>query len=65
VEAAGGKIADIVQCTIYVSKIAHWSKVNDVYGTFFAGVPVLPARPWCPLETCITVRTLRFKKSPF
>ena len=44
VEAAEGTIADIVQCTIYVSDIAHWAEVDGLYGAFFAEVPVLPAR---------------------
>src|SRR5260370_19240186 len=50
VEAAGGTIADIVQCTIYISDIAHWTEVNDIYGGFFAGVAVLPARAVVPVK---------------
>lgn len=50
VEAAEGTIADIVQCTIYVSDIAHWSEVNAIYGTFFGKVPVLPARAVVPVK---------------
>jgi 2-iminobutanoate/2-iminopropanoate deaminase len=44
VKAAEGTIADIVQCTIYVSDIACWPVVDGIYGAFFADVPVLPAR---------------------
>jgi 2-iminobutanoate/2-iminopropanoate deaminase len=44
VEAADGAIADIVQCTIYISDIAHWTEVDGIYGAFFSEVPVLPAR---------------------
>jgi 2-iminobutanoate/2-iminopropanoate deaminase len=43
VEAAEGTIADIVQCTIYISDMAHWTEINGIYGAFFAEVPVLPA----------------------
>src|SRR5216684_2955677 len=43
-EAAGGTMAHMVQCTIYISDITHWAEVDMVYGTFMAGVPVLPAR---------------------
>jgi 2-iminobutanoate/2-iminopropanoate deaminase len=49
VEAAEGTVADIVQCTIYISEIAHWTEVNDIYGAFFADVPVLPARAVVPV----------------
>jgi len=45
VEAAEGTIADIVQCTIYISDISHWAEVNGIYGAFFGNVPVLPATP--------------------
>lgn len=44
VEEADGMVADIVQCTIYISNIVYWIEVNDIYGVFFAEVPVLPAR---------------------
>jgi 2-iminobutanoate/2-iminopropanoate deaminase len=50
VEAAGGTIADIVQCTVYIDDISMWSEVNDVYGRFFQGVPVLPARAVVPVK---------------
>lgn len=50
VEAAGGSIADIVQCTIYLSDIAHWDEINGMYGAFFSGVPVLPARAVVPVK---------------
>jgi len=50
VEAAGGTIAEIVQCTIYVSDIAHWTEVDGIYGAFFAEVPVLPARAVVPVK---------------
>jgi 2-iminobutanoate/2-iminopropanoate deaminase len=50
VEAAQGTIADIVQCTIYLSDIAHWAKVDGIYGAFFSKVPVLPARAVVPVK---------------
>jgi len=50
VEAAGGTIAEIVQCTIYVSDITHWTEVDGIYGAFFAEVPVLPARAVVPVK---------------
>ena len=50
VEAAGGSTADIVQCTIYLSDISHWNEVNGVYGAFFSGVSVLPARAVVPVK---------------
>ena len=50
VEAAGGTIAHLVQCTIYVSDITHWAEVDKVYGTFMSGVRVLPARAVIPVK---------------
>jgi 2-iminobutanoate/2-iminopropanoate deaminase len=50
VEAAGGKMAHVVQCTIYISDIAYWAEVDKVYGTFISGVPVLPARAVVPVK---------------
>jgi 2-iminobutanoate/2-iminopropanoate deaminase len=50
VEAAEGTIADIVQCTIYISDIAHWGEVNGIYGAFFSEVRVLPARAVVPVK---------------
>ena len=50
VEAADGTIADIVQCTIYISDIGHWPEVNGIYGAFFSEAPVLPARAVVPVK---------------
>jgi 2-iminobutanoate/2-iminopropanoate deaminase len=50
VAAAEGTIADIVQCTIYISDIGHWAEVNGIYGAFFSEVPVLPARAVVPVK---------------
>src|SRR5260370_28096233 len=49
-EAAGGTMAHMVQCTIYISDITHWAEVDKVYGTFMTGGPVLPARAVVPLK---------------
>lgn len=50
VEAANGSIADIVQCTIYISDIALWAEVDRVYRAFFSEVRVLPARAVVPVK---------------
>jgi 2-iminobutanoate/2-iminopropanoate deaminase len=50
VEAAEGTLADIVQCTIYISDLSHWTEVDAVYGDFFSQVPVLPARAVVPVK---------------
>jgi 2-iminobutanoate/2-iminopropanoate deaminase len=50
VEAAGGTMAHLVQCTIYISDIAHWVEADKVYGAFMSGVPILPARAIVPVK---------------
>lgn len=50
VEAADGTIADVVQCTIFVSDIAHLAVIDGIYGAFFSEVPVLPARAVVPVK---------------
>lgn len=40
--AAGASLADAVRITVYLTDIAAFAEVNDVYGTFFAADP--PAR---------------------
>jgi 2-iminobutanoate/2-iminopropanoate deaminase len=42
VEGAGGSMADIVKTTIYMTDIAQFGAVNEVYAEFFA--EKLPAR---------------------
>lgn len=37
VEAAGAKLEDIVNTTIYIKDISSFAKVNDVYGKYFTG----------------------------
>jgi 2-iminobutanoate/2-iminopropanoate deaminase len=40
--AAGASQADVVRTTIYLVDLAHFAKVNEVYGRFFQ--PPYPAR---------------------
>jgi 2-iminobutanoate/2-iminopropanoate deaminase len=40
--AAGARLADAVRCTVYLTDMADFARVNDVYAEFFAGDP--PAR---------------------
>lgn len=43
IEAAGGKMNDIVKCTVHISDIQYFNKFNEVYATYFGeGIP--PAR---------------------
>lgn len=42
VAAAGGTMADIVKCNVYLADIEDWQRFSDVYTTFFEGVK--PAR---------------------
>ncbi len=41
-EAAGASLADVVRTTLYLSDLADFSAVNQLYATFFPGTP--PAR---------------------
>jgi 2-iminobutanoate/2-iminopropanoate deaminase len=50
VEAAGGTLASIAQCTVYITDISLWADVNKAYGEFFSEVPVLPARAIVPVK---------------
>ncbi len=34
-EAAGSSMSRVLRVTVYVSDIAHWGEVNDVYADFF------------------------------
>ena len=45
VEAAGGTLADVVKCTVYVTDRAHWQPMNEVYFANFATDP--PHRVSC------------------
>jgi 2-iminobutanoate/2-iminopropanoate deaminase len=41
-EAAGTTLADAVRCTVYMTDLAAFAEVNEVYGSFFPADP--PAR---------------------
>ena len=42
-EAAGGSLADAVRCTVYLTDMNDFARVNEAYGSFFEG-PEPPAR---------------------
>jgi 2-iminobutanoate/2-iminopropanoate deaminase len=42
-EAAGGSLRDAVRCTVYLTDIGDFARVNEVYGSFFNGAEP-PAR---------------------
>lgn len=42
-EAAGGSLADAVRCTVYLTDMNDFARVNEVYRSFFDG-PEPPAR---------------------
>lgn len=37
VEAAGASLADAVRCTVYLTDMGDFTRVNEVYEEFFAG----------------------------
>jgi 2-iminobutanoate/2-iminopropanoate deaminase len=39
IEEAGGSMADVVKCTVYVTKRADWEPMNEVYFANFARDP--------------------------
>jgi 2-iminobutanoate/2-iminopropanoate deaminase len=41
-EAAGGSLADAVRCTVYLTDMNDFTRVNEVYADFFGDEP--PAR---------------------
>jgi 2-iminobutanoate/2-iminopropanoate deaminase len=41
-EAAGGSLANAVRCTVYLTDMNDFARVNEVYGEFFGDEP--PAR---------------------
>lgn len=45
VEAAGGSLADVVKCTVYVTSRDDWQPMNEVYFANFADDP--PHRVSC------------------
>jgi len=49
-EAAGLTFADVVRCTIYMTDLAHFSEVNEVYARYFEDPP--------PARACVQVAAL-------
>jgi len=41
-EAAGSSLQNVVKTTIFVTNLADFAKINEVYGSFFSSAP--PAR---------------------
>ena len=39
---AGGGFSNVVKCTIFVRDLAHFGRINEVYGSYFDALP--PAR---------------------
>jgi 2-iminobutanoate/2-iminopropanoate deaminase len=42
-EAAGGSLAEAVRCTVYLTDMSDFARVNEAYGLFFEGADP-PAR---------------------
>jgi 2-iminobutanoate/2-iminopropanoate deaminase len=42
-EAGGGSLANAVRCTVYLTEMSDFARVNEVYGEFFGGADP-PAR---------------------
>ena len=42
-EAAGGSLSEAVRCTVYLTDMNDFARVNEVYGSFFVGADP-PAR---------------------
>jgi 2-iminobutanoate/2-iminopropanoate deaminase len=42
-DAAGGSLSEAVRCTVYLTDMNDFARVNDVYGSFFEGADP-PAR---------------------
>ena len=52
-ESAGSSLDKVVKTTIYLKDIGNFAKVNEVYGSYFTGVP--------PARTTIQVADLPFQ----
>lgn len=48
IEAAGSTMADVVKVTVFITDIAHWGAVNEVYARFFPAQA--PARSVAPIK---------------
>jgi len=49
-EAAGATMADVVKTTVFLTNLADFTAVNEVYASFFAGTP--------PARSCVQVAAL-------
>jgi 2-iminobutanoate/2-iminopropanoate deaminase len=49
VEAAGFEMLNVVKCGIFLSDMAHFTVVNDIYGSYFSEMP--PARETVAVKT--------------
>lgn len=49
IEEAGGTLADVVKCTVYVTDRAHWAPMNEVYFANFDQDPP-PHRVSCIVQ---------------
>ncbi len=47
--AAGGKLDDLVNITLFITDLAQWPDANAVYQQFLAGVFAPPARSVAPV----------------
>lgn len=66
-EAAGSSLAYVVKTTIFVTNLADFAAINEVYGSFFASNP--PARSTVqvaalPLGASIEIEAVAIKTGP-
>ena len=47
---AGYSFSDVTKVTVYLTDMANFAQLNDIYGTFF--------EPPCPARSCIAVAAL-------
>jgi len=50
IEAAGSSLDHVVRCTIYLTDLGDFARVNEVYGSFFGDAP--------PARACVEVAAL-------
>ena len=61
-EAAGGSLGDAVRCTVYLTDMSDFARVNEVYGSFFEGAG--RRRGWrSAWRRCRRARTWRSTRS--
>lgn len=52
IEKAGGTMADLLKCTVFLTDIDHYAAMNEVYAEYFVSEP--------PARTAIAVSALPF-----